>query len=127
MTHVIARIADGRYRTEVEAGRHAWVADEPESLGGVDAGPAPYDLVLAGLGVCTAVTLRMYADRQGWPLKSVEVALHLTRGDSGPRINRSLAIAGLNDAQRAQLLDISERTPVTLTLKGGIAIHTALA
>src|SRR3712207_9158394 len=66
-------------RTEVAAGGHALVADEPESLGGADEGPNPYDLLLAALGGCTAMTLRMYADRKGWPLESVTVRLSQDR------------------------------------------------
>ena len=66
-------------RTEVSAGGHALVADEPESLGGTDEGPNPYDLLLAALGGCTAMTLRMYADRKGWPLESVTVRLSQDR------------------------------------------------
>ena len=127
MTQVIARIADSRYRTEVQIGRHSLVADEPEAMGGADEGPAPYDLILCGLGVCTAVTLRMYADSKGWPASAVEVALQLRRAASGMKIARSITLTGLDDSQRARLLDISERTPVTLTLKSGIAIETTLA
>ena len=129
MSATIVRIVrdDQPYRTEVVAGRHVLIADEPASLGGADAGPAPYDLVLAGLGTCTAVTLRMYTDRQGWPLVCVEVFLHLVHDDEGLRIERTLAIEGLDAAQRERMLDIAQRTPVTLTLKGGIAIDTMLA
>src|ERR687893_430160 len=71
---VVARTGEG-LRTEVEAGGHTLVADEPESLGGTDAGPTPYDLLLAALSGCKAMTLRMYADRKGWPLESVTVRL----------------------------------------------------
>lgn len=127
MVPVIARIANDRYKTDVRVGPHALVADEPVAMGGANAGPAPYDLVLAGLGVCTAVTLRMYADSRAWPLESVEVSLQLRRADPGIKIERSLSLVGLNEGQRLQLLDIAERTPVTLTLKSGIEIHTALS
>jgi uncharacterized OsmC-like protein len=77
-TRVVARTGEG-LRTEIEAGTHALVADEPESLGGTDAGPTPYDYLLAALGGCTAITLRMYADRKGWPLESVTVRLSQPR------------------------------------------------
>lgn len=125
MTRVVARIGRDRYRTELEAGRHRWVADEPESLGGADAGPAPYDLLLGALGTCTVVTLRMVAERKQWPLASVEATLVMARGEGGEvQIERSIAFTGLDDAQCAKLLDIAERTPVTLTLKGGVPIRT---
>ncbi|MDO9004343.1 MAG: OsmC family protein [Aquabacterium sp.] len=127
MAHGIARIGRDQYRTQIEVGGHALVSDEPQALGGANAGPAPYDLLLASLGACTAITLRMYADRKAWPLASVEVGLHFSRGDDGAsKIDRTLTITGLDDEQQARLLDIAERTPVTLTLKGGVTIHTTL-
>lgn len=121
-----ARIGKDRYRTEIDVGGHALIADEPPALGGGAVGPAPYDLLLASLGACTAITLRMYADRKGWPLESVEVGLHLSGRDE-KRIDRTLAIVGLDDEQRARMADIAERTPVTLTLKAGLPIATTLA
>ncbi len=126
MAHGTARIGRDQYRTEIEVGGHALVADEPAALSGGAMGPAPYDLLLASLGVCTAITLRMYADRKGWPLESVEVALHLS-GKEEKSIERVLTIVGLDDEQSARLADIAEHTPVTLTLKGGIGIQTRLA
>ncbi|AMU94593.1 MAG TPA: OsmC family protein [Sphingopyxis sp.] len=121
-----ARIGKDRYRTEIDVGGHALIADEPPALGGGAVGPAPYDLLLASLGACTAITLRMYADRKGWPLESVEVGLRLS-GREEKRIDRTLAIVGLDDEQRARMADIAERTPVTLTLKAGLPIATTLA
>lgn len=127
MVHGTARIGKDRYRTEIEVDGHRIVADEPPALGGANAGPAPYDLILAGLGACTAITLRMYADRKQWPLESLDVALRLSGGKDDRRIERVLTIAGLDADQQARLADVAERTPVTLTLKGGIAIDTRLA
>ena len=126
MAHGTAHIGKDRYRTEISVGGRDLVADEPVALGGQDAGFAPYDLLLAGLGACTAITLRMYADRKGWPLESVEVGLRLA-GREDKRIDRTLAIVGLNEEQRARMADIAERTPVTLTLKAGLPITTTLA
>lgn len=128
MAHSTARIGRDRYRTQIDTGNgHALIADEPEALGGANAGPAPYDLLLASLGACTAITLRMYAERKRWPLESVEVALRLYRdADEVPAIERGLRLVGLDDAQRARLADIAERTPITLTLKAGVSIHTHL-
>ena len=127
MAHGTAHIGRDTYRTEIEVGGHKLVADEPPALGGANAGPAPYDLILAGLGACTAITLRMYADRKQWPLESVDVALRTVGGKDSLRIERVLTITGLDDEQRARLADIAERTPVTLTLKGGVPISTSLA
>jgi len=126
MAHGSARIGRDKYRTEIEVGSHRLVSDENATLGGANAGPAPYDLVLAGLGACTAITLRMYADRKQWPLDSVEVRLKTVRDGDSLRIERTLIIAGLDDAQKARLADIAERTPVTLTLRNGIPIQTSL-
>ena len=67
--------AGTNYRHDIQAGAHALIADEPAHAGGSDAGPAPYELLLASLGACTAITLRMYADRKRWPLESVEVRM----------------------------------------------------
>ena len=121
-----ARIGRDHYRTEIVVGGHEIIADEPPALGGQGAGPAPYDLLLASLGACTAITLRMYADRKEWPLESLGVALRL-HGKDERRIKRILTIVGLDDAQKARLADVAERTPVTLTLKNGLPIDTHLA
>ena len=126
MAHGSARIGRDKYRTEIEVGGHRLVSDEGAKLGGAGAGPAPYDLVLAGLGACTAITLRMYADRKQWPLESVEVQLKTVREGDALRIERILVIAGLDDEQKARLADIAERTPVTLSLKNGMPIRTSL-
>ncbi len=103
------------------------MTDEPAALGGQDAGPAPYDLLLASLGACTAITLRMYAERKQWPLIGVAIDLTHEKVDDRSRIIWVLHLEGpLDDAQRARLADIAERTPVTLTLKQGAAIETSL-
>jgi putative redox protein len=126
MAHGTARIGKDHYRTEISVSGHELIGDEGAGLGGQNLGPAPYDFLLAGLGACTAITLRMYADRKGWPLESVDVGLRLLSKD-GLRVDRVLTIAGLDDEQKARLADIAERTPVTLTLKGGLPIDTRLA
>ena len=122
-----ARIGRDRYRTDIALGSHRLVADEPAVLGGQNDGPAPYELLLASLGACTAITLRMYADRKGWPMTSVEVELQWRREEDGPRIVRTLRPQGLDAQQRQRLVDIAERTPVTLTLLGGVSIDTFVA
>ena len=127
MARARAQIGETRYRVDIKAGHHALTADEHVELGGQDAGPAPYELLLAALGACTSITLKMYAERKAWPLAEVDVGLVFTReGDRG-KIERRLTLSGdLDAAQRERLADIAERTPVTLTLKAGVDIHTEL-
>jgi putative redox protein len=128
MAQGTAIIGRDRYCTRIEMSGHPLTADEPPRNGGQDKGPAPYDLLLAGLGACTAITLRMYADRKEWPLESLEVGLRLVRGEAGAlHIDRTLKPMGLDAGQQARLAEIAEKTPVTLTLKGGLPIHTTLA
>ncbi|MEI9990630.1 MAG: OsmC family protein [Rhizomicrobium sp.] len=120
-----ARLAEARYRTDIRAGHHALIADESVSAGGADAGPSPFAYVLAGLGACTAITLRMYAEHKKWPLTGLGVDLEYYRDDKAFRVERMLHIEGALDAeQRARLADIAERTPVTLALKAGATINT---
>ena len=75
---VVAENGSGRYQQAITVGQHQLIADEPESLGGNDAGPAPFDLLMAGLGACTSITLRMYAERKALNLTQVSVALSLS-------------------------------------------------
>lgn len=119
---------DDRYVVELRAGHHALVADEPEALGGTDSGPAPFALVVSGLAACTAITLRMYAERKGWPLETTRVALTMTTDDDdGQQIERVLTLEGdLDDEQRTRLLAIAEKTPVTRLLKRAVALKTRL-
>jgi putative redox protein len=124
MTQATARIGVDRYRTEIDMGAHALVADEPPARGGGDAGPAPYELLLASLGACTAITLRMYAERKEWPLERLEVALRLKGIGETLKVERSVLAVGLDAAQKARLAEIAEKTPVTLTLKHGLPIAT---
>jgi putative redox protein len=122
-----AKLAAARYAVDIQAGHHALIGDEPVSGGGADAGPSPFALVLAGLGACTAITLRMYAERKEWTLTGLEVSLEYFRDGKDFRIERVLHIEGpLDETQRARLADIAERTPVTLALKAGATINTKL-
>jgi len=116
------------YAQKIEAGRHALTADEPTTRGGTDTGPNPYALLLAALGACTSITLRMYAERKGWELGGVHIALrHIKTAEGGDQIEREMTFgAPLTDEQRARLADIAEKTPVTKTLAAGVAIRTRL-
>jgi putative redox protein len=128
------------YTTAVQVGPHHLVADEPESVGGSNLGPTPYDLVAAGLGACTGMTLRMYADRKGWPLEAVQVRLehkkvyaHDCEHCQDPqqkidRIERIITLTGpLEDKQRERLAEIAEKCPVHKTLEAGVRVVTQLA
>jgi putative redox protein len=128
MAHVRAQIGEIDFAVTLATKLHRWTSDEPPELGGQAAGPAPYDLLLGSLGACTAITLRMYAKRKQWPVRAVFVDLHFGRGPNGSRIDRTITIDGeLSDEQRARMLEIAEKTPVTLTLKAGPPIETKLA
>jgi putative redox protein len=129
MARATASIGNDSYTTRIEVGGHALTADEPVRNGGQGAGPAPYDYLLAGLGACTAITLRMYADRKQWPVTAVAVDLHLTHAEDGSLlVRRTLTISGAVDAaQQKRMAEIAEKTPVTLTLKAGMRIDTTLA
>ena len=130
---VSAVTAGARYRTEITSEGHALVADEGRALGGADAGFPPFTLVLAGLAACTGITLRMYAERKGWPDVALTIELELRAGqdpaDKDRRlIHRRVTVTGAPDeAGVARLRDIVERTPVTLALKAGFDIETDLS
>jgi putative redox protein len=114
-----------RYAQTIRAGRHLLVADEPKVLGGADAGPAPYGLLLSALVACTSITLRMYADKKGWELGPVHVDASMFRDGEGDRIERTIKVApALTDEQRAKLAEIAAKTPVTKTLSRGTNIQT---
>ncbi len=117
------------YATQLVVGRHHTVADEPVDLGGADTGPAPDELLLQALGSCTAITLRMYAERKQWPLQGVEVTLdYAERGKERTVITRRVSLRGPLDAdQRARLLQIANACPVHRILTGAVEVPTELA
>ncbi|MEE9276078.1 MAG: OsmC family protein [bacterium] len=134
---VVAETGEGRYANRVEAGAHALAADEPRAAGGLDTGPSPYDFLLASLGTCTSMTLRMYADRREWPLEGVEVRLRHekihaedcaaceTEAGWVDRIEREIVLTGdLDEAQRARLFEIADKCPVHKTLNAEVDIVT---
>ncbi|MEN8376204.1 MAG: bifunctional alpha/beta hydrolase/OsmC family protein [Gemmatimonadota bacterium] len=137
---VVTRTGSSGYRTEVVVGLHSLVADEPLSVGGTSEGPTPYDLLAAALGTCTGMTLRMYADRKGWPLEEVSVRLahdrvHAQHGGACEdpkscldRLRRDITLEGdLDQEQRARLMEIADRCPVHRTLEAGVRIDTTEA
>jgi putative redox protein len=127
VAHASADIGTTNYATALTAGAHALAADESSQLGGGGTGPRPHEILCAALAACTAITLRMYAQRQEWPLTAVHVDVDLELQGTARRILRRLRLQGeLAQAQRLRLADIAERTPVTLTLKQGASITTVL-
>ena len=127
MAHATADIGTINYAVALIAGHHPLVSDEGTAVGGKDSGATPHELLCAALGACTAITLRMYAQRKEWALRAVHVDLQLELQDTPHSITRRLRFEGeLDESQRARLADIAERTPVTLTLKQGVAITTIL-
>ncbi|HVV16382.1 MAG TPA: OsmC family protein [Polyangia bacterium] len=113
------------HEQRVKIGHHTVVADEPVAHGGGDLGPSPVALLLAALASCTAITLRMYGDRKGWGLGGVHVDLKLLRVSGVERIDRAIGFgAELSEEQRARLLEIAEKTPVTKMVKAGVPIET---
>ena len=136
-TVVVRETRRGRFQQEITVGVHRFLADEPVEVGGLDSGPGPYDLLLAGLGACTAMTLRLYAERKALPLERVTVELSHSRIHAADcadcetkegmldRIERAIALRGALDAeQRRRLLEIADKCPVHRTLTSEIDIRT---
>jgi putative redox protein len=124
----------GPYAQFVTAGRHVMGADEPEQLGGRDTGASPYEYILAGLGACTAMTLRMYATRKNWPLEKVTVELRHEKiaAPAGTGkvdlFERVIRLSGpLSDEQKSRLLEIAEKCPVSQTLQRPSIVQSRLA
>lgn len=119
------------YEQRIKVGHHQVICDEAVSRGGGDLGPSPTALLVAALAACTSITLQMYAARKDWRLGAVKVEVLLVRAggtDGADRIERAVHIEQpLAPEQRARLLEIAEKTPVTKTLKAGISILTRLA
>ena len=136
---IVRESGAGRYAEDIFIANHVLRADEPVAVGGTDTGPTPHDMLLAALGACTAVTLRMYAERKKWPLGRIEVRLRHervhaedcqtceTKEGKIDRIERDIAIEGPLDAeQKARLLEIAGKCPVHRTLTSEVWIETRI-
>lgn len=136
---IVQETGRGKYENAAMMGDHHLLIDEPVDVGGGGRGPDPYELVAAGLGGCTSITLRMYANRKGWPLKSVGVSVRHRKDHSedcaecedGRKIDifeRDITLTGeLDEEQRARLLEIADKCPVHRTLEDPVEIRTRLA
>jgi putative redox protein len=130
----VVESGNGPYAQFVTAGRHVMGADEPERFGGRDTGPSPYEYLLAGLGACTAMTLRMYADQHRWPLEKIAVDVthdKIAVADSARKIDRfrrTIRLTGaLTDDQKTRLLDIADKCPVSQTLQRSSTVVSHIA
>jgi putative redox protein len=119
----VTESGSGKFTQDISTtGGHSLKADEPVDVGGLDTGPAPYDLLLAALGACTSMTLRMYATQKQWDLQRVKVELTHRKTVSAANkkedvITRDITLEGnLDDTQRARLLDIADKCPIHRTL-----------
>ena len=139
-TVTVAESPGFKFRQVIAAGPHPLIADEPESVGGDDSGPTPYDFLLAGLGACTSMTIRMYADHKGIPLEGVRVKLHHdkihavdcedceTKVGKIDRITRQISLTGnLKPEHREKILTIADKCPVHRTLHSRVLVETDLA
>jgi putative redox protein len=130
VTMILASVTvsgEAGYAQKITASNHEFASDEPVRRGGTDTGPPPFDLLLGSLGACTAITLRMYAERKQWNLGAMEIRLRLLKEGEVPHIERVIQLDGaLDEAQHARLLEIADKTPVTKVLATGISIHTTL-
>ncbi|NIG56076.1 OsmC family protein [Chitinophaga sp. Cy-1792] len=126
---VTVTIGNIPYQASIEARSHRWLADEPENVGGGDTGPQPGELLLSSLGTCTAITVKMYAARKGWPLEDIEVQLNFNKelkpSPNTTVIELNISLKGnLDEEQRARLLQIAHQCPVHKVLLNPIEIIT---
>lgn len=127
MRDVIAKAAaESGLAIDVEVGPNRLRSDEPLEEGGTDTGPTPHELLLAALGACTSMTLRLYAERKGWPLTNAHVRVTGGSQGAGFAITQHVRLDGaLDDAQRRRLMEIAGRCPVHRTLTGQIVLSTS--
>ena len=136
-TVLVRETGNGKFQQEIISGPHRFLVDEPVKVGGLDSGPGPYDLILAGLGACTSMTMRLYAEHKKLPLDRVTVRLSHNKIHAEDclnceikesmidRIDRNITIEGPLDAeQRKRLMEIADKCPVHRTLQSEIEVRT---
>lgn len=122
-----AQIGRTQYQTIVTSAKHSLIADEPESTDGTDTGMSPFSLLLASLGSCTAITLRMYINRKMWLVDEITVAMELFNVADGILIERQLGFKGdLTEVQKQRLIEIADACPIHKILIGNVMIDTRL-
>jgi putative redox protein len=137
---VTCHVGQTGFQTDIAARSHRLTGDEPTDVGGTDAGPTPYEFLLMALGGCTAMTLRIYADRKGWPLQQATVSVRQARAHKPDceiceiaavgveRIERKIELVGpLTAEQRMRLMSVADRCPVQQTLDREISVETTQA
>jgi len=116
----------GPVSQEIEIGPHRLTADVGTDLGGGDSGPSPHELLASALGACSALTMRMYAQRKGWPLDDAQVSVSIVKEAGLTRFERKIELIGSLEAeQKTRLIEIANRCPVHLVLTGKIEVHTS--
>lgn len=123
---VSAKTESAKYRVRIAAGKNEVIADEPVEKGGGDTGASPYQILLSSLAACTAITLRMYAERKGWDTGeiAVDVSFETEKGDT--RITRKLTFGKtLGEAEHERLLAVANACPVHKVLTGKISVATS--
>lgn len=126
ITAHIIETGESDFAVSIDVSGHKITGDEPKDAGGKDLGPAPYDLLTAALGECTAMTVRWYALREKWPLEKVEVKLTFQKIDKVGVFEKQVIVHGdkLTDDQRQKLIDVAAKCPVQRTLEGKVEIKT---
>jgi putative redox protein len=127
---VVAETGRGRFQVEARTATSDFLVDEPIPDGGLGSGPGPYDLLSAALGACTAMTVRLYAQRKGWPLERVQVSVlhHRATLQARDLFDRTIDLRGaLDEEQRDKLIQVAQRCPVHLTLERGADVRTTLS
>jgi putative redox protein len=117
------------YQATIDTRGHRWLADEPEEVGGGDTGPAPGELLLSGLGACTAITVKMYADRKKWPLESIEIDLRYNSAAKPDPLTTVIDLeihfnGNLDEEQRERLMQIAKACPVHKVLSNPIIMNS---
>ena len=109
------------FQVKIEGQNHAWLADEPKELGGMDSGPSPVELLLSALASCKLITMRMYAQRKGWETGEIQIHLEYVKGESASIIKKNIHFENnLPEDQQTRLKEISNRCPVAKIVSGPI-------